>query len=256
ESLRLARRLEPDDPNWTALHIYNLIVLHRYDDAMAEIEDYDGRDQFVAFMRAALGLREHGDLQRTVQDMLAVHEEFGTPTTFGMMIFAHEVGRNFEAAARAAAAIPDSEAQMMRLEIWHFLGEENKVAELAAAAREGIVEPGMEPSEITDGRAIELAMLAATEGDAAAAEQFIRQFYRGEGTDWASRVALRDRTCRILGIAGAADAAVKCIRDGLAEPSRVMPFFEPRLPHYDAIRDEPVFIELVGELGLENMAGP
>ncbi|MEJ2275580.1 MAG: hypothetical protein P8Y01_13585 [Woeseiaceae bacterium] len=155
ESLRLARRLEPDDPNWTALHIYNLIVLHRYDDAMAEIEDYDGRDQFVAFMRAALGLREHGDLQRTVQDMLAVHEEFGTPTTFGMMIFAHEVGRNFEAAARAAAAIPDSEAQMMRLEIWHFLGEENKVAELAAAAREGIVEPGMEPSEITDGRAIE-----------------------------------------------------------------------------------------------------
>jgi TolB-like protein/catechol 2,3-dioxygenase-like lactoylglutathione lyase family enzyme len=252
ESLRLARQLEPDDPTWTVNVIYNLMLLHRYDDAMAEVESYGGRDQYLAFMRATLGLREHGDLQRTVEDMLAVHEEFGTPTTYGMMIFAHELGRNFEAAARAAAAIPDAEAQMVRLEIWHFLGEEAKVAELAAAVREDIVDPGMEPSEITDGRAIDLALLAATEGDAAATEQFIRQFYRGEGTDWASRVALRDRTCRILGMAGAAEAAVKCIRDGLAEPSRVMPFLEPRLPHYDAIREEPVFVALLEELELEN----
>ena len=51
---------------------------------------------------------------------------------------------------------------------------------------------------------------------------------------------------------GAAEAAVKCIRDGLEEPSVIVPFFEPLLPYYDGIRDDPAFIELVEEL--ENQA--
>jgi hypothetical protein len=52
-------------------------------------------------------------------------------------------------------------------------------------------------------------------------------------------------------VAGAADAAVQCIRDGLEEPSYVMPFLEPQLPFYDPIRDEPVFVELTEELSRE-----
>jgi tetratricopeptide (TPR) repeat protein len=256
ESMRLARRLEPDHPAWAQQLPYNLLLLHRYDEASAEIEAYEGRDQIVEAMRVALDLRQHGDLQRTAQDMIDIHEEFGTPFSYGLVIFAHQVTRDFEAAARAAEAIPDTEItpaglpdqQMTKLEIWHFLGDQDKVAELARNARAAIDLPGIELSEIGDQRAMTLAILAAAEGDAESAERFIQQYFRGDGTDWAVRPATRDRACRILGMAGAADAAVKCIRDGLAEPSRIMPFFEPRLPHYDAIRQEPAFVDLVAEL--------
>ena len=46
----------------------------------------------------------------------------------------------------------------------------------------------------------------------------------------------------------AAEDAVRCIREGLDEPSSIMPFQEPHLPFYDPIRHEPVFVELVDDL--------
>jgi hypothetical protein len=49
-------------------------------------------------------------------------------------------------------------------------------------------------------------------------------------------------------MAGAAEAAVECIREGLGEPSGIMPFFDPYVPLYDPVRDDPVFIEFVEEL--------
>ena len=62
------------------------------------------------------------------------------------------------------------------------------------------------------------------------------------------RILWRDILCQLLGMAGAAEAAVECIREGLAEPSGIMPFMEPYLPFYDSIREEPAFVELVEEL--------
>ena len=49
-------------------------------------------------------------------------------------------------------------------------------------------------------------------------------------------------------MAGAAEAAVECIRQGLEEPSSIMPFIEPYLPFHDPIREQPVFVELLKEL--------
>jgi hypothetical protein len=46
----------------------------------------------------------------------------------------------------------------------------------------------------------------------------------------------------------ATQAAVKCIREGLIEPSHVTPFLEPYLPFYDAIREQPEFIEMLTEI--------
>ncbi|MEJ2299216.1 MAG: hypothetical protein P8X94_12100, partial [Woeseiaceae bacterium] len=100
-------------------------------------------------------------------------------------------------------------------------------AELVAIARENLHEAGIQYDQVTDWRAITLATLAAVEGDTDTAEQFIKQYFRGSGTDWANRVGNRDFVCQLLAIAGAAEAAVQCIREGLAEPSRVMPFLEP-----------------------------
>ena len=61
-----------------------------------------------------------------------------------------------------------------------------------------------------------------------------------------------DWVCQTLGMAGAAALAVECIRTGLAEPSWVMPFFEPYLPYYDPIRDGPLFVELLADLERKN----
>ncbi len=49
-------------------------------------------------------------------------------------------------------------------------------------------------------------------------------------------------------MAGAAAAAVGCLRRGFAEPSNVHPFLEPYLPYYDPIRDDPAFRSLLAEL--------
>jgi len=53
---------------------------------------------------------------------------------------------------------------------------------------------------------------------------------------------------------GATQTAVECMREGLEEPSNVMPFFEPYLPFYDAVRDEPAFIEMLADIDGTNMA--
>jgi hypothetical protein len=69
-----------------------------------------------------------------------------------------------------------------------------------------------------------------------------------EQIDWADRNELRPEACRVLGMIAATQAAVKCIRDGLNEPSHVTPFLEPYLPFYDLIRDQPEFIEMLAEI--------
>ena len=56
--------------------------------------------------------------------------------------------------------------------------------------------------------------------------------------------------CEALGMAGAAGAAVECIRASLEVPSNILPFLEPHLPFYDPIRETPEFIELLAELGV------
>ena len=60
----------------------------------------------------------------------------------------------------------------------------------------------------------------------------------------------RQLGCRIFGIAKATEAAVKCIRDALVEPSNALPFLKPLLPYYDPIRGEPEFTDLLTDLDL------
>jgi len=259
ESIRLARTLEPRDPSWEFRLILNLVLMHRYDEALAELENHDAQDENMEFVRAQLLVREHGDLQRMVKDVVAINEEFDSKDSLDNLIFANAMAGEFEVAADLLETMTDegvtpmglSDKQFNQVLVSHLLGDSDTVAELAAIARENLAARGIPFDEIDDWRAITLAAMAAAEGDTAQAVQFIRQFYRGSGTDWANRVHNRDFTCQILGIASAAEEAVQCIREGLEEPSRVMPFLEPKLAFYDPIRDEPVFIELVEELERE-----
>jgi hypothetical protein len=195
-----------------------------------------------------------------VAEIAAAHDEFGSVSSLYSSGWAYLAGGDFTAAEAAVAGLPDggpmeaglTEKQTFQLLIAHFLGQSDKVAEIKAIARENIDRLGIPDDEIVESPALTLALMAAIDGDAAKTEQFIRQYYRGAGTDWTNRAWKRDDTCELLGLAGAAEAAVQCIRDGLEEPSQVLPFLEPKLPYYDPIRDEPVFIELVEEL--ENQA--
>jgi hypothetical protein len=43
-------------------------------------------------------------------------------------------------------------------------------------------------------------------------------------------------------------ATLDCLRSALAEPSLVMPFLEPLLPYYDAMRDEPRVVDFIARL--------
>ena len=258
-TIRQGRTLEPRDPSWTQLLIRNLVLTHRYDEALATIETFDEPGERALFHVAQIGVREHGDLKRMAREVAAIDDKYNNKTSRDDKFFAYVMSRDFEAAASVVEAMPEEGATPMGLSdrhfnqpvVSHFLGDEDKVAELTALGRRNLEESGVDPEAIRDYRAIALAAFAALEGDAEAAERFIQQYYRGSGTDWAYRAHNRDFTCQILGVAGAADAAVQCIRDGLEEPSYVMPFLEPQLPFYDPIRNEPVFVELTEELSRE-----
>jgi hypothetical protein len=93
------------------------------------------------------------------------------------------------------------------------------------------------------------ALLAAVEGNSEEAERQISIWHRSSKRDLAERALMWNLSCEVLGMAGAAEAAVACIRDGLEQPSSVIPFIEPHLPYYDPIRNESVFVEMLEELG-------
>lgn len=64
----------------------------------------------------------------------------------------------------------------------------------------------------------------------------------------AERIDQLDIICQMYGMAGAAHAAADCLRTGLEEPSRIMPFLDPLLPTYDPVRNTAVFQQLVADL--------
>ena len=210
----------------------------------------------MEFLRARIRVREHGDLQRLAQEAAAIDEKFDNETSARNSAFAYVMSRDFEGARRVLGKVPDgpvtpmglSNKQFDQLMVAHFLGEKDRVAELSALARDNLAQRGEPFEEIEDYAAMTLAALAALEGDTAGAERYLRQYYRGSGTDWAYRSYNRDFTCQILGMAGAAEATVRCLRDGLAEPSYVIPFLEPYLSFYDPVREAPAFVEFVAEL--------
>jgi hypothetical protein len=125
----------------------------------------------------------------------------------------------------------------------------NRLAELLTQAR-----TDFDKDRQSDGKVphysvyLDIALVTAAEGNTEETERLIRRWRRGAAEDLAELANVRHHACRVLGMARATTAAVECIRTGLAEPSFVMPFMEPFLPYYDALRDEPQFVELLVDL--------
>ena len=170
------------------------------------------------------------------------------------------MNRNYAAAKKLLAEIPEPKEvpryrrlgmpNKLTAEIMTYwlLGDSEKLDALVDEARAYLEAYQNERGAATVRACLGMALLAAVEGNADETERLVRRFDRTGGLDWPERVGQRDIICQILAISGAAEAAVDCIRIGLEEPSYVAPFLDPLWPFYDAIRNEPVFVELVAEL--------
>jgi TolB-like protein len=259
ETRKLQRKLDPRNESLTSMIAFNLFLAHRYDEALAEFDSQETRDYFPNRYRAHINFREHGDFARLASELTALAEGQENPgITFDLM-WAQLFARDYAAAAALVDKLPPgladprahiklSNRTIGQLITAHFMGRSEDVNALRKEAEAAIYELSSEEELASGNSLVGLAFLAALEGRTEDTVNAIRQWRQGIGTDWAGRILYRDIVCQLLGLAGAAEAAVECIREGLAEPSGIMPFFEPYVPLYDPVRDEPVFIELVEEL--------
>lgn len=135
------------------------------------------------------------------------------------------------------------------VENYYFLGKREEL-KLASSQMRSLIDSRRAP----DGSIrilstiLDLALVEAAEGNADEAMRLVRHWRRSESADLAGLIERRSMSCGILGMAGATVEAVKCLRESFEEPSYAMPFIDPFYPHYDSIRDEPEFVELVAEI--------
>ena len=257
ESLQLARKIDPRSPRRIFPLIGNLIADHRYDEASVESENYGLRDYWSSYFYALLLLREHRDMGRLAAEMKALHDEYedaAEPDNLWSVLIAN---REFAAAADLLGEMQARETSTDEISTRHraqiitywFLEQEDRLSELLTEARATLeTGRGTEGNFSDPSKMLSTALVSAAEGNRKETERMIRRWLRLVETDWPPRVYRRNFACQILGMAGATEAAVECIRIGLAEPSAVMPFMEPYLPYYDSIRDEPAFVDLIAEL--------
>ena len=268
ETLRLARKLDPRNEWRTDTLMWNLTLAHRYDEAWAELQAIDNPGYRAAFLGVWLRVREHRDLGRLAEEMDALFEEYGEAMALEDRLYARVVNREFEVAQTLLNEMPVPEKgrgwrtviipdnTLYEMELRWFLGQDDLLAPLVSDTRARLAEYVPDGS-VKDSRVLLLtAMLAALEGDIEETERLIRRWNRLESTDWPERVHNRDWSCQILGMAGAAESAVECIRTGLEQPSRIMPYLEPLLPYYDPVRGDPAFVALQDELGRVEQESP
>ena len=138
---------------------------------------------------------------------------------------------------------------MARIITSWFLGQNDQLTALVAEAQ-SILDQARDPegNYINNNVYLDLALLAAAEGDTEAAQRLIRRWQRGTTGDITSLLMLRQYARQELGMAIAAAAAVDCLGTAFEPPSLGMPFLEPDLPYYDSIRDDPQFVELQTEI--------
>jgi tetratricopeptide (TPR) repeat protein len=260
KSYRLARSLDPRNPRWSRSLFGGLVVSHRYEEALGVYESLEDPGYETRMWAVLLNAHEHRDLARVAAELAELDREFaGRAPPFNLM-FSRSMARDYEGALEVLASMPDPpedgpppsfgvpDKLLFELEIRWFMGDEEQLEPLLAEARSILDERVPDGSNRDTRVLLTEARLAAFAGDTAETERYIRRWYREGASDIPERVQFRDQTCQILAMAGAAEAAVDCLRTAFEAPSNAMPFLEPYMPFYDGIRETPVFVELVAEL--------
>jgi len=248
-----ARKSDPRNPGWFNSLLHGLILTHRYDEASALLADttHDtyASDSFASLLR----FREHRDFARlevSAEQACRLHEK---PDCAWIARIAN---RNFSQALDDLSGEqerigPDTaRAVNIRRGFTCWLMSDDGPLTNAPEQCQRRLSDDLEKSKGWGPHwaHIGTALLAGTQGRSDEAEKTVQHWLRLDPIDWAERAHLRDYACRILGMIGASDAAIKCIRDSLAEASYVMPFLEPYLPFYDPVRNEQAFKDLLNEI--------
>jgi TolB-like protein len=262
---REARNLDPRNEKQNAILIGRLIVMHEYDEAMREIEYLDALQESEKLALALLKLREHHDLSRYAADtrqVLEPLEERRRPHDLFRLWDAQLAARDVDGGERTvdivlalleragAQAPPDQMPFDLSLQLAQAMltGNQPRAAELVPEIKRTMGLEGLSPRDYPERLdRIDRAALAAAEGDREVVVELATAYLQDPAVDRAEWLG-RSVACQVMGIAGAADASVACLRNLFEEPSSSHPFLEPLQPAYDPIRESPAFRALLSDL--------
>jgi TolB-like protein len=260
---RQITQLDPRNTTTATALVFNLMTLHKYEEASRELEDARVDSFKMSYMRSLSQLREHRDYDRFTAELALLGEEYDTEVRGSDLWEAEIWARNYAAAEQLFDELRREETERYsdypgvgpwragKMITYMFLGEDSLLEEAIRETRAHLEQSRTaEQAENTPSLYSDLALVAALEGDGEETARLTRKWRRGvaESGDATELLMGLEFACRGLGIAGAAAEAVDCIREALAQPSTVHAFLEPLLPFYDSIRDTPEFQVLLSEL--------
>jgi len=253
ETRREARLLDPRNPKLTNDLLEGLLLVHRYDDAWAEIETASLDSFAVEHNRSLLLFRKHRDFNRlaeSTQELCHLYAETdcGWIELIAIGDFAGALASlNWENYEIENPAFSATDLKRI-LTLW--IMREDQLMEQKLPGWQSQLERDRNDlgGFLRDKSYVVAAMLAGMQGHADESENWIHQIHRKRPIDWSERAPERPHYCRVLGMIGAVQATIDCIRDGLEEPSAILPFFEPYLPFYDSLRDQPEFMQMLIEI--------
>ena len=263
ESIRQGQALDPRSHYWALRLPANLIILHRYDEAIGVLENTSFESLGLAALRNKMRVREHREPARMLEELKALEQEYGETVVPLRMWEAHIAARDYQGAlalidghqeagrstgAWTFAGLPD--VDLAGIITRRLQGGGDSMASLLAEARTRVeAERDAGKFRFAPNYNLAMAMIAAAEGNTEETEHLVRTWLREATQDLAELANQRNYACRALAMAEAAvTATLECLRSALEEPSRVIPFIEPFLPYYDSIREDPRFVEFVAKL--------
>lgn len=257
DSLKELRKLDPLNEKWGQVLLSRLLVSHRYDEFWEQAKRTPFPESRIS--KYANSLKEFHENRnfKQFQDAMRANCLFGSAKRCGWeeSIAARDYSVALDIARvgvrqEHGLGIEHNDRQLIKT---HLLMENMAQLEDGFPRWQNLLSEGMNGSGVFHQNTLFLdsALLAVVQGNYHQAEKAIEGFLHARPFDWAERAARRHEACRILGLIAATRAAVNCIRDGLGEPSYVVPFLEPYLPFYDSFRDEPEFRKLVNDIDPE-----
>lgn len=260
EAIRQGRLVDPKNSYWMKRLVSALIYAHRYDDAESELSRTSFDDFRLALHTATLDVRRHREPQRLLDTLVQLEKEYGQRVEAQERWETHIAGRDF---AGAADILDTQSTQQGFVDEWnsltipnyylawvitdHFHAAETPAGKAPVALLPTAADPTPGFGELSATSTLAHAISEAVGGNSTETERLVRQWLRDAESDQAVLIRLRHYACRALGLAGSAAPAVECLRAAAEEPSEVMPFIEPYLPYYDAVRDDPRFASFVEE---------
>ena len=256
DTLRRGAAIDPRNSTWDTRLAWNLTLLRRYEQAGAVLDRTPHDTATLAVIDAMLRANSTGDPSDLGNAVTEIEREFGFRPPSVLQWEALMVARAYPRARAllegplgrswGLVATPDRRLGRMLVD-WAESGEESS-RDLETRARAWLEERTATPLDAFGPTAdLGRALIHAVVGDRDETERLVRAWFREGPRDQAHFINQRHNACRALGMVGAAQEAVACLRDGLQAPGWALTGLEPLMPYYDPIRNTPQFEALVSE---------